>query len=75
MLRLALIFPLLALAACGPTPAKRAAPVIASLPAQNCVSHGGDLVIRQSSTGQKVFCMLHDGRTLDANEYYRQTNP
>ena len=75
MRRPALILALSALTACGPTPADRAAPIIASLPAQNCVSRGGELVIRQSSAGQKAFCMLRDGRTLDANEYYRQTNP
>ena len=75
MFRPALTVALLALAACGPTPANRAAPIIAGPAGQNCTQHGGDLVIRQSSAGQKAFCMLHDGRTISANEYYREINP
>ena len=74
-MRPTLILGLLALAACGQTPANRAAPIIASLPAQNCTQHGGQLVIRQSSGGQKAFCALRDGRTIGATEYYSQTNP
>lgn len=74
MPRLALLA-LVALAACGPTPAHRAAPIIAGPAGQNCIAHGGELVIRQSSAGQRDFCMLHDGRTVEAQEYFRQTNP
>ena len=74
MLRVTLVASLGLLAACGPSMTNRAAPVIASPAAQNCITHGGKLVIRQSAAGQKGFCMLTDGRTLDVQEYFRQTN-
>ncbi len=62
-------------AACGPTREERAQSVINNPAGQNCIQRGGKLVIRQTSQGQKGYCMLTDGRTLDIWEFMRQTNP
>ena len=49
---------------------------VANNPAgQTCTQNGGKLVVRLSSAGEKGYCMLPDGRTLDIWEYYRQKNP
>lgn len=65
---------LLPLAACE-SAAHRAQSVVANPAAQNCIANGGQLIIKQSTVGQKGFCMLHDGRTVDIWEYYHQTHP
>lgn len=65
----------LAAVACGPTREDRAQSVINNPAGQNCIQRGGKLVIRQSSQGQKGYCMLTDGRSLDIWEYFRQTHP
>jgi len=41
----------------------------------NCIDHGGKLVIRQSRAGEKGYCILPDGRSLDEWEFFRQTHP
>ena len=69
-----LLLALLPLAACE-SAAHKAQPMIANPASQNCIAHGGQLVIKQSAGGQRGFCALKDGRTLDIGEYYRQTNP
>ena len=75
MMRLALMLtPLCLLVACGPTMVQKAQPMIDNPAGQNCSLNGGKLVIRQSSAGQKGYCMLPDGRSLDIWEFYRQTN-
>lgn len=65
----------LTLAACGPSAQVQAQSVINNPAGQNCIQHGGRLVIRQTSGGQKGYCMLTDGRSLDIWEYMRQMNP
>ena len=65
---------LLPLAACE-SASRRAQPMIANPASQNCIAHGGQLVIKQSAAGQRGFCVLKDGRTVDEWEYFRQTNP
>ena len=69
-----LLLALLPLTACE-SAANKAQPMIANPASQNCLAHGGQLVIKQSSAGQRGFCALTDGRTLDIGEYFRQTNP
>ena len=64
----------LVLVACGPSRVERAQPMIDNPAGVNCTQRGGQLVIRQSSGGQKGYCLLPDGRSLDIWEYYRQTN-
>ena len=64
----------LLLVSCGPSRVERAQPMIDNPAGVNCTQRGGQLVIRQSSGGQKGYCLLPDGRSLDIWEYYRQTN-
>ncbi len=73
MLRATLIL-CLALAACGPTASDRAQTAMATPAGQNCVDHGGKLIVRPVEGGQKVYCELV-GRTITAQEFYTQTNP
>ncbi len=73
MLRLMLALCLLPLAACE-TRAHKIAPTVNNPASVNCREHGGHLVVKLTSQGQKAYCMLHDGRTLDVWEYYRQTS-
>lgn len=61
--------------ACGPSREIRAATVANNPAGQNCIQNGGKLVVRLSSAGEKGYCMLPDGRSLDIWEYFRQTNP
>ena len=62
------------LVSCGPTRVEQAQPMMENPAGVNCTTRGGQLVIRQSSGGQKGYCLLPDGRSLDIWEYYRQTN-
>ena len=73
MLRPALIF-CLALAACGPSPASRAETGLADPAGRNCADHGGKLILRAANGGQMAWCEL-PGRTITAQEFYRETNP
>jgi uncharacterized protein len=73
MLRPAILSVLL-VAACGPSRVDRAQAAIANPASVNCTQRGGQLVIRLTSAGQKGYCVLPDGRTLDTWEYFRQTN-
>jgi uncharacterized protein len=75
MLRMTLIASLALMAACGPPRLERAQPMMENPAGVNCTTRGGRLVIRQTGDGQKGYCMLPDGRSLDIWEYYRQTNP
>ena len=75
MRRALLLSALCLVAACGPTRQERARPMIEDLAGQHCIQTGGRLVIRQTRDGQKGYCMLTDGRTLDIWEYYRQSHP
>lgn len=76
MLRpIALTLACLVLASCGPPHEVRAAKVANNPAGLNCTQNGGKLVVRLSSAGEKGFCMLPDGRTLDIWEYFRQTHP
>ena len=74
-LNVALMASLSLVAACGPTRTERAQPMVDGPAGLNCTTRGGRLVIRQTAAGQKGYCMLTDGRTLDIWEFYRQTNP
>jgi len=65
----------LATLACGPTRETRAESVASNPAGQNCTAKGGQLVVRLSSGGQKGYCLLPDGRSLDIWEFFRQTNP
>ena len=65
----------LATLACGPTRETRAAAVANKPAGKNCTDNGGQLVVRLSSAGQKGYCLLPDGRSLDIWEYFRQTHP
>ncbi len=69
-----LVASLALLAACGPSRIERAQPMMANPASVNCTTRGGQLVIRQTSAGQKGYCLLPDGRALDVWEYFRQTN-
>ena len=74
MLRTAMLTVICLLTACGLTRFERARPMIENAAGVNCTERGGRLVIRQSTAGQKGYCMLPDGRSLDIWEFYRQTN-
>jgi putative hemolysin len=74
MLRTAILTAICLLTACGPTRIERAQPMIENAAGVNCTERGGQLVIRQTTAGQKGYCLLSDGRSLDIWEYYRQTN-
>ena len=74
-MRAVMLLAALAVASCGPSMVDRAQTVINNPAGQNCTDRGGRLVIRQSNAGQKGFCQLGDGRTVDIWEYLRQTNP
>lgn len=65
----------LLVSACGPSRIERAQPMVENPASVNCIQRGGRLVIRQAGGGQKGYCMLPDGRSLDIWEYFRQTNP
>ena len=75
MLRLSLIVSLALLAACGPSRVEQAQPMMQNPAGVNCSEHGGVLVIRQTKAGQKGYCQLTDGRSLDIWEFYHQTHP
>jgi uncharacterized protein len=75
MLRMTLIASLALMAACGPSRVERAQPMMENPAGVNCTTRGGQLVIRQTKAGQKGYCLLPDGRSLDIWEFYRQTNP
>jgi uncharacterized protein len=74
MLRFTLVASLVVLGACGPSRVEKAQPMMENPAGKNCTTRGGKLVIRQTNAGQKGYCMLPDGRSLDVWEYYRQTN-
>ncbi len=74
MLRLSLIASLALLAACGPSRVERAQDFMSNPASVNCTTRGGQLVVRQTASGQKGYCLLPDGRSLGVWEYYRQTN-
>ena len=69
-----LILMALSLAACGPSRVERAESFMANPASVNCTTRGGQLVIRQTASGQKGYCLLQDRRSLGVWEYYRQTN-
>jgi putative hemolysin len=74
MSRPIMILGLLTLAACGPTAQDRARTALATPAGQNCVDHGGKLIIRPVEGGQKAWCEL-PGRTITAQEFFHQTHP
>jgi len=73
MLRPTLIL-CLALAACGPTRTDRAQTALANPAGQNCLDHGGKLILLPNGPAQKAYCKL-PGRTIGATEFFAQTNP
>jgi len=73
MLRPTLIL-CLTLTACGPTATYRANTALANPAGQNCVDHGGKLILLPNGPTQKAYCKL-PGRTIGAIEFYSQTNP
>ncbi|MEO8241266.1 MAG: DUF333 domain-containing protein [bacterium] len=73
MLRAIFALSLIPLAGCE-TMAHKVAPTVNNPASANCRNHGGHLVVQLTGQGQRAFCMLKDGRTVDVWEYFRQTN-
>ncbi len=74
MTRTVMVISLLALAACQSAISK-AEPMMANPASQNCLAYSGKLVIRQSASGQKGYCVLPNGKAYDEWEFYHQTHP
>ena len=73
-MRAVMVLAAFAVVSCGPTKMERAQSVINNPAGQNCIENGGELVIRQTREGQRGFCQLGDGRTLDIWAYLRTTD-
>lgn len=69
---------LISLTACSSTPSKDATSTkigMANPASQYCVEQGGQLDIRNESTGQAGYCKLPNGQVIEEWELFRSTQP